>query len=74
MRPEPEIQMIARPTDITQAGLSTPDLASAKTPLQRQILLWQRELLQRAQKGGAAGQRGSGPGSPLRETAHQPEV
>jgi hypothetical protein len=38
--------MIARP-DSTQTTPPTPDLASAETPLQRQILMWQRELLRR---------------------------
>jgi hypothetical protein len=47
--------MIARPTDITQTGPTTPDLASAESPMQRQILLWQRELLRRWE----AGRRGS---------------
>jgi hypothetical protein len=56
VRPKPEIEMIARPTDITHPGTSNADLPSAETPLQRQILLWQRELMLRA----AAGQRGGG--------------
>jgi hypothetical protein len=47
--------MIARPTDITASGILRPDSPPAETPLQRQILLWQRELLRRR----AAGQRGS---------------
>ena len=40
--------MIARPTDITETGVSAADLPAAETPLQRQILLWQRELLRRS--------------------------
>ena len=48
--------MIARPTDITHTGPTTPDLASAESPMQLQILLWQRELLKRAE----AGKRGGG--------------
>ncbi|HEX5575614.1 MAG TPA: hypothetical protein VFX42_07040 [Gemmatimonadales bacterium] len=48
--------MIARPTDITQTGASAADVPAAETPLQRQILLWQRELVRR----GEAGKRGSG--------------
>ena len=39
--------MIARPTDIPQAGVSAAEVPAAETPLQRQILLWQRELLRR---------------------------
>ena len=38
--------MIARPTDI-ETGVSAAALA-AETPLQRQILLWQMELVRRA--------------------------
>ena len=48
--------MIARPTDITASGALRPDLPPAETPLQRQILLWQRELLRRR----AAEQQGNG--------------
>jgi hypothetical protein len=40
--------MIARPTDITETGVSAAALAAAETPLQRQILLWQMELMRRA--------------------------
>jgi hypothetical protein len=48
MRPEPELYMIARPAESTdKTGPSTGSL-SAETPLQRQILLWQGELLRRA--------------------------
>ena len=52
--------MIARPADITHTGPTTPDLASAERPMQRQILLWQRELLRRAERqgSGAGGQPG----------------
>ena len=53
--------MIARPTDITQTSPTTPDLSSAETPLQRQILLWQWELLRRReaaqQKSGEEAQQ-----------------
>jgi hypothetical protein len=45
---EPELEMIARPTDITETGVSAAALAAAETPLQRQILLWQMELMRRA--------------------------
>jgi hypothetical protein len=46
--PEPELNMIARPTEVTdQAAPNT--ASSAETPLQRQILLWQHELLRRAE-------------------------
>ena len=45
---EPELEMIARPTDITETGVSAAALAAAETPLQRQILLWQMELVRRA--------------------------
>ncbi|HEX6433145.1 MAG TPA: hypothetical protein VFZ87_02845 [Gemmatimonadales bacterium] len=48
--------MIARPTDLTHTAPTTPDLASAESPMQRQILLWQREILKRRE----AGSRGSG--------------
>jgi hypothetical protein len=72
LRPEPEAEMIARPIDITQSSQTTPDLASAETPLQRQILLWQRELLRRReaemQASGEETQKGE-----LR-TEPQPEV
>lgn len=43
--------MIARPTDITHTAPTTPDLASAQSPMQRQILLWQREILKRWEAG-----------------------
>jgi len=56
MGPEPEIAMIARLTDITQTSPTIPDLASAQSPLQRQILLWQHELLRRREVAN----RGSG--------------
>ena len=53
--------MIAPPTDITQTSPTTPDLSSAETPLQRQILLWQWELLRRReaaqQKSGEEAQQ-----------------
>ena len=39
--------MIARPSDITRTSPATPDLASAESPMQRQILLWQQEILRR---------------------------
>ncbi len=42
--------MIARPEDFPASGSSSPDLCGAETPLQRQIILWQRELLRRAQR------------------------
>jgi hypothetical protein len=48
MRPEPESYMIARPSDIDKTAPSTGPF-SAETPLQRQILLWQHELLRRAE-------------------------
>jgi hypothetical protein len=51
LRPEPEIEMIARPTDLTHPNVSSADLPAAETPLQRQILLWQRELLRRREAG-----------------------
>ena len=41
--------MIARPTDITHTGPSAPDPSTGQSPMQRQILLWQRELLRRAE-------------------------
>ena len=49
MRPEPELTMIARPTDITRPDAASPGLPPAETPLQRQIILWQRELVRRAE-------------------------
>jgi hypothetical protein len=48
--------MIARLTDITETGISAADVPAAETPLQRQILLWQRELVRR----GEARRWGSG--------------
>jgi hypothetical protein len=42
--------MIARPEDIPPSGSSSPDLSGAETPLQRQIILWQQELLRRAER------------------------
>jgi hypothetical protein len=41
--------MIARPSDITHPAPTGDDLPPAETPLQRQILLWQRELIRRAE-------------------------
>jgi hypothetical protein len=49
MRPEPELNMIARPTEITDRTAPSTGSLSAETPLQRQILLWQHELLRRAE-------------------------
>jgi hypothetical protein len=51
--------MIARPTDITETGASAAEIPAAETPLQRQILLWQRELLRRkeAPAPGVSGQK-----------------
>jgi hypothetical protein len=49
MKPEPELYMIARPTDITRTDNSSTGWPAAETPLQRQIILWQRELLRRAE-------------------------
>jgi hypothetical protein len=49
MRPQPEIDMIARPTDITRQDASSTGLPAAESPLQRQIILWQRELVRRAE-------------------------
>ena len=49
MRPEPELTMIARPTDINRPDASSTGLPAAETPLQRQIILWQRELVRRAE-------------------------
>jgi hypothetical protein len=73
MRLELELEMIARPTDIAQTMPSTPDLSSAETPLQRQILLWQWELVRRAEaRKQASGEEAQG--VELRETEHQPEV
>ena len=51
--------MIARPGDIPHTDPTTPDLASAETPMQRQILLWQREILKRRE---AVGQESRGAG------------
>lgn len=45
----PELEMIARPTDITASGALKPEFPLAETPLQRQILLWQRELVRRGE-------------------------
>jgi hypothetical protein len=42
--------MIARPENFPASGSSSPDLSGAETPLQRQIILWQRELLRRAER------------------------
>ena len=39
---------MARPTDRSETGVSAAALAAAETPLQRQILLWQMELVRRA--------------------------
>jgi hypothetical protein len=41
--------MIARPENFPPSGAS-PDLSGAETPLQRQIILWQHELLRRAER------------------------
>ena len=49
MRPEPEPTMIARPSDITRPDASGTGLPVGETPLQRQIILWQRELIRRAE-------------------------
>jgi hypothetical protein len=49
MRPEPELFMIARPTDVTRTDDSSTGWPVGETPLQRQIILWQRELLRRAE-------------------------
>ena len=49
MRPEPELVMIARPTDVTRTDASSTGCPVGETPLQRQIILWQRELLRRAE-------------------------
>ena len=35
------------PTDMAQVRRSTPEPVFVESPLQRQILLWQRELLRR---------------------------
>lgn len=64
--------MIARPADITQTSPATPDLASAETPLQRQILLWQRELLRRREAGKQEG--GEETQKAELRTQHQTEV
>jgi hypothetical protein len=42
--------MIARPENFPASGSSSPDLSRAETPLQRQIILWQHELLRRAKR------------------------
>jgi len=39
--------MRAQPTAIRQIDSSSPCLTAAESPLQRQILLWQHELLRR---------------------------
>jgi len=39
---------MARPTGSTETGVLAAALAAAETPLQRQILLWQMELVRRA--------------------------
>lgn len=44
--------MIARPTDIPETEVSAASVAAAETPLQRQILLWQRELMRKRQIRG----------------------
>ena len=49
MKPEPEVTVIARPGDIAQTGTSSTASLEGETPLQRQILLWQRELVRRAE-------------------------
>jgi hypothetical protein len=70
-KPEPEVTVIARPGDIAQTG--TPSIASpeGETPLQRQILLWQRELVRRAEL--KAGLRASGDTIELKKAEAQPE-
>ena len=57
MRPEPEQAMIARPSDITRPDASGSGLPRAETPLQRQIILWQRELLRQAEARHQAASR-----------------
>jgi hypothetical protein len=49
MRLEPELYMIARPGEIPDKTAPSIGASSAETPLQRQILLWQHELLRRAE-------------------------
>jgi hypothetical protein len=46
--------MIARPENIPASGSSSPDVSGAETPLQRQIILWQHELLRRAERRRAS--------------------
>jgi hypothetical protein len=55
MRPEPELHMIARPSQIPEKTAPSTGSLSAETPLQRQILLWQHELLRRAELRRAVG-------------------
>jgi hypothetical protein len=52
--------MIARPEDFPTSGSSSPDLSGAETPLQRQIILWQHELLRRAERRIQADSRTDG--------------
>lgn len=52
--------MIARPGDLTHSDPTTPDLSSAETPMQRQILLWQREILKRRDAGRQEAGEGDG--------------
>lgn len=59
MRSQLEEDMIARITNTSSTTTSTPDPPAVETPLQRQILLWQRELLRRAERR-QAGQPASG--------------
>ena len=49
MRPQPEMDMIARPRDITRQDGSSAGLPAKESPLERQIILWQRELVRRAE-------------------------
>jgi len=53
--------MIARPTDITHTSASSADLPSAETPLQRQILLWQRAGPGTGCRVASSGERGARP-------------
>jgi hypothetical protein len=55
---EPEVEMMAQLADITDARDVSLGSLSAETPLQRQILMWQRELIRRAER--KAGKRVGG--------------
>jgi hypothetical protein len=46
--------MIVRPTYFLASDALRPELPTAETPLQRQILLWQRELIRRLESGEAS--------------------